>query len=192
MRHIVFATNNKHKLMEVQKMLGERFRLQTLDEIGFVDEIPEDYATLEENASQKAWHIHNIFKTDCFADDTGLEVEALGGAPGVYSARYAGEQKNPSDNIVKLLNELKGKSNRAAQFRTVMSLILNGKEYRFEGIVRGKIIDELKGTAGFGYDPVFLPDGYSQTFAQMDLPVKNRISHRGIALQKLTDFLLTL
>ena len=173
-------------------MLGDRFQLQTLNDIGFTDEIPEDYDTLEENASQKAWHIYNRFNTDCFADDTGLEVDALDGAPGVFSARFAGEQKNSSDNIVKLLSKLKGKTNRSAQFRTVMAVILKGSEYRFEGIVRGKIIDHLRGDSGFGYDPIFIPEGYGLTFAEMELELKNTISHRGQAIRKLTEFLLSI
>jgi XTP/dITP diphosphohydrolase len=190
MRNIVFATNNKHKLFEVQNILGSTFSLKSLADIGFDEDIPEDFDTLDQNASQKAWHIYNRFKIDCFADDTGLEVDALGGEPGVYSARYAGEQKNPHDNILKLLSNLKGKSNRGAQFRTVVALIINGVEYRFEGIVRGKIIDKLLGEEGFGYDPIFVPDGYTQTFAEMDLNLKNRISHRGLAIAQLANFLL--
>jgi XTP/dITP diphosphohydrolase len=190
MRNIVFATNNKHKLFEVQNILGSTFSLKSLADIGFDEDIPEDFDTLDQNASQKAWHIYNRYKIDCFADDTGLEVDALGGEPGVYSARYAGEQKKPYDNILKLLRNLKDKSNRGAQFRTVVALIINGVEYRFEGIVRGKIIDKLLGEEGFGYDPIFVPDGYTQTFAEMDLNLKNRISHRGLAIAQLANFLL--
>lgn len=192
MQNIVFATNNQHKLLEVQGLLGDKFSLQTLSDIGFTDEIPEDYDTLEENASQKAWHIYNLYNTSCFADDTGLEVDALNGAPGVFSARFAGEHKSSSDNIVKLLSELKGKTNRSAHFRTVVALIIKGNEYRFEGIVRGTIIDHLRGDSGFGYDPIFIPEGYALTFAEMDLSLKNNISHRGQAIQKLTDFLKSL
>lgn len=190
MRNIVFATNNKHKLFEVQNILGSTFSLKSLTDIGFDEDIPEDFDTLDQNASQKAWHIYNRFMMDCFADDTGLEVDALGGEPGVYSARYAGEQKNPHDNIIKLLRELEGISNRGAQFRTVVALIIDGEEHRFEGIVRGKIIDKLLGSEGFGYDPIFVPDGYNQTFAEMDLNIKNRISHRGLAIAQLANFLL--
>jgi XTP/dITP diphosphohydrolase len=188
-RELVFATNNTHKLLEVQHLLGDSFRLLSLQDISFDEEIPEDFDTLEENASQKAWHIYNISKRNCFADDTGLEVEALNGKPGVYSARYAGETKNPKANIKKLIGELQGIENRKARFRTVVALILDGKEYLFEGIVNGKIIDEERGTDGFGYDPVFMPDGYSSTFAEMDLDQKNRISHRSIAVSLLVDFL---
>lgn len=189
MRKIVFATNNKHKLFEVQQILGTKYSIKSLKDIGFTEDIPEDFQTLEENASQKAWHIYNKFKIDCFADDTGLEVNTLNGEPGVLSARYAGEQKSSHDNIMKLLEQLKNKPNRDAQFRTVIALIASGKEYRFEGIVRGSIIQHLKGTDGFGYDPVFLPKGYQETFAEMDIELKNRISHRGLAMSKLVDFL---
>jgi XTP/dITP diphosphohydrolase len=192
MHNIIFATNNRHKLIEVQNILGNSFNLKSLEDIGFLDEIPEDFSTLEQNASQKAWHIYNRYKTDCFADDTGLEVESLNGQPGVFSARYAGDHKNPEDNIIKLLGELHDKPNRKAQFRTIISFILDGKEHRFEGIVMGKIVEHLRGNQGFGYDPVFVPDGYTQTFAEMDLSLKNRISHRGLAIKKLTDFLLSL
>ncbi|MDX9769692.1 MAG: non-canonical purine NTP diphosphatase [Tenuifilaceae bacterium] len=190
MHTIVFATNNKHKLLEVQQILGNTFHLKSLVDIGFTEDIPEDFDTLEQNASQKAWYLYNRFGVDCFADDTGLEVDALDGKPGVYSARYAGEQRNSQDNIVKLLADLKGISNRKAQFRTVISLIISGEEHQFQGVVRGSIIDELKGSDGFGYDPIFVPEGYNLTFAEMELDLKNRISHRGLATQKLVAFLL--
>lgn len=189
MRNVVFATNNGHKLKEVQQIVGDSINLKSLADIGFADDIPEDYETLEENASQKAWHIYNQYSIDCFADDTGLEVEALGGRPGVFSARYAGEQRNSHDNIVKLLADLEGVPNRQAQFRTVIALIINGKEHRFEGVVKGAIIDILKGDDGFGYDPIFMPIGYAQTFAQMDIALKNSISHRGLAVNELAKFL---
>ncbi|PKP39828.1 MAG: non-canonical purine NTP pyrophosphatase [Bacteroidetes bacterium HGW-Bacteroidetes-15] len=189
---IVFATNNDHKLKEVQHIIGNSFHLLSLKEINFFDDIDEDFNTLEENASQKAWFIYNKFKINCFADDTGLEVDALNGEPGVFSARYAGAQKNSKDNITKLLQNLKGEQNRGAQFRTVVSLILNGEEHRFEGIVRGTIIDIPRGMDGFGYDPIFIPKGYSQTFAEMDLSLKNLISHRGLAIEKLSAFLNSL
>ncbi len=189
MRNVVFATNNGHKLKEVQQIVGDSINLKSLADIGFTDDIPEDYETLEENASQKAWHIYNQYSIDCFADDTGLEVEALGGRPGVFSARYAGEQRNSHDNIVKLLADLEGVPNRQAQFRTVIALIINGKEHRFEGVVKGTIIDILKGDDGFGYDPIFMPNGYAQTFAQMDIALKNSISHRGLAVNELAKFL---
>jgi XTP/dITP diphosphohydrolase len=185
---LVFATNNHHKLSEVQQILGNSIELLTLSDIGFTDEIPEDFNTLEENASQKAWHIYNKYKMNCFADDTGLEVNALNGEPGVRSARYAG--KTPSDNIEKLLRKLKGVSNRKAQFRTVISLIVDGIEYQFQGIVEGEIIEEFRGSLGFGYDPLFIPYGYTETFAQMAPKLKNEISHRGVAIKKLTKFLI--
>ena len=186
---LVFATNNQHKLKEVQALLGNHFRLLSLIDIGFDEEIPEDFDTLQDNALQKARYINSRFGYNCFADDTGLEVDALNGEPGVYSARYAGEAKNPHDNIVKLLNNLIGVKNRHAQFRTVIALILHGSEYLFEGKVEGEIIEEGRGGDGFGYDPIFLPEGYNQTFAEMPLDVKNQISHRGRAVVKLVDFL---
>lgn len=154
-----------------------------------VEEIPEDYDTLEENASQKAWHIYNKTKLNCFADDTGLEVDALNGRPGVFSARYAGDGKNPKDNITKLLKELQGVNKRNARFRTVISLIIDGTEYSFEGIVNGVIDETERGVDGFGYDPIFQPNGFALTFAEMDLSQKNLISHRAIAVNQLVDFL---
>ncbi|MHC1703211.1 MAG: non-canonical purine NTP diphosphatase [Tenuifilaceae bacterium] len=188
-RELVFATNNPHKLSEVQHLLGDKFHLLSLSDLNFYEEIPEDYDTLEMNASQKAWYIYERFNKDCFADDTGLEVEALGGNPGVYSARYAGEEKNPEANIKKLLIELKDSKNRKARFRTVVSLIIEGQEYKFEGIVNGHIIEDERGAKGFGYDPVFMPDGFNQTFAEMDLGIKNTISHRARAISALAQFL---
>jgi len=188
---IVFATNNLHKLKEVQHKLGEGFKLITPNDLGLFDDIPEDHDTLEENALQKARYIFERFQVDCFADDTGLEVDALNGDPGVYSARYAGAQKNSLDNIQKLLLNLKNINNRSAQFRTVISLIYKGVEHRFEGIVRGRIIDTPRGREGFGYDPIFVPHGFMQTFAEMDLTAKNAISHRAIAIDKLASFLLS-
>lgn len=188
-RDLVFATNNLHKLLEVQHLLGNSFRLLSLNEIGITEEIPEDYDTLEQNALQKAWYIFNKTNRNCFADDTGLEVDVLDGRPGVYSARYAGESKNPKNNITKLLGELKDKTNRRARFRTVVALIIDGNEHLFEGIVNGQIVVEERGADGFGYDPVFLPDGYSLTFAEMELDQKNLISHRAKAINKLVDFL---
>ncbi|MDD2195736.1 MAG: non-canonical purine NTP diphosphatase [Bacteroidales bacterium] len=186
---IVFATNNLHKLSEVQHILGNHFLLLSLNDIGFNHDIPEDHDTLEENASQKVRFIHNRFSVNCFADDTGLEVDALGGSPGVHSARYAGDHKSTKDNVRKLLADLKGESNRKAQFRTVISLIIDGTEKQFEGIIRGQIIDDLRGENGFGYDPIFVPEGYSKTFAELNLSIKNRISHRAIAIQKLVSYL---
>lgn len=192
LRELVFATNNPHKLSEVQHLLGNSFHLLSLKDINFNDEIPEDYDTLEENALQKAQHIYTITKQNCFADDTGLEVEALNGRPGVYSARYAGESKDPKANIQKLLFELKDLENRKARFRTVIALIIDGKEHFFEGIVDGRIIEIERGVDGFGYDPVFLPDGYSSTFAEMNLSQKNKISHRARAMESLVNFLRSL
>ncbi|HOP05106.1 MAG TPA: non-canonical purine NTP diphosphatase [Tenuifilaceae bacterium] len=190
-RELVFATNNQHKLYEVGQILKNTYQLKSLNDLGFIDEIPEDFSTLHENALQKAWFVSNKFGVNCFADDTGLEVEALNGEPGVHSARYAGEERDPAQNIVKLLQELKGVASRKAQFRTIIALIWDGKEYLFEGTVTGQIIDEFRGHDGFGYDPIFLPDGYSQTFAEMELSLKNSISHRGKAIRLLTDFLLS-
>lgn len=186
---LVFATNNVHKLKEVQAILGNAFQLLSLHDIEFIAEIPEDYETLEENAMQKARYVFSRTGYSCFADDTGLEVEALNGEPGVYSARYAGEDKKSTENIKKLLMKLNGVENRNARFRTVIALTLSGKDYLFEGTVNGKIIDSPNGFDGFGYDPVFIPDGYNQTFAQMPLELKNSISHRGMAISKLVDFL---
>ena len=189
MKTLVFATNNLHKLEEVRDILGGSFRIASLKEIGCTDDIPETADTLEGNALQKARYVKEKFGYDCFADDTGLEVEALGGAPGVFSARYAGPGHDSEANMQKLLKELEGKTNRQAQFRTVVALILEGREYTFEGIVRGTILTERRGTAGFGYDPVFVPEGYAETFAEMGSEEKNRISHRARAVQKLADFL---
>ena len=193
---LIFATNNKHKLVEIQQLIGENIKIYSLDESGFKGEIPEEYETLEENASQKVWYIHKQLKRNCFADDTGLEVEALGGGPGVYSARYSriGDSKYSDldiveGNICKLLDNLKKTKNRQARFRTVIALVLDGKEYQFEGIVNGTILKEKVGFEGFGYDPVFLPDGYSKSFAQMNLNEKNKISHRSLAIKKLAGFL---
>ena len=178
MKTLVFATNNLHKLEEVRDILGGSFRIASLKEIGCIDDIPETADTLEGNALQKARYVKDKFGYDCFADDTGLEVEALGGAPGVFSARYAGLGHDSEANMRKLLKELEGKTNRQAQFRTVVALLLEGREYTFEGIVRGTILTERRGTAGFGYDPVFVPEGYAETFAEMGSEEKNRISHR--------------
>lgn len=189
MRTLVFATNNKHKLDEVRKITSGQVEIVSLSDIQCHDEIPETADTLEGNALQKARYIHTHFQTDCFADDTGLEVEALNGAPGVYSARYAGPGHDSEANMRKLLADLEGESNRKARFRTVIALILDGKEYLFEGIVNGRIIEEKKGSAGFGYDPIFVPDGYNQTFAELGDDIKNRISHRAMATHKLAEFL---
>ena len=191
MKKIVFATNNKHKLEEIREILKDRFEIISLKEIGFTGDIPETGKTLRENASQKSHYIYERYGIDCFADDTGLEVEALNGEPGVYSARYAGENCTYEDNVNKLLKELGNEQNRKASFKTVISLILDDKEYLFEGKVDGVITKEKHGDGGFGYDPVFLPDGYEQTFAEMPLELKNKISHRGRATAKLVKFLET-
>lgn len=186
---IVFATNNKHKLQEVKHIIGERFNIISLKELQCFDDIPETENTLEGNALLKARYIHQRFNCNCFADDTGLEIEALDGKPGVFSARYAGEHCSFEDNINKILAELEGKTNRNAIFRTVIALIINDKEYLFEGNIKGKIIDSKKGISGFGYDPVFIPDGYSETFAEMGNDLKNTISHRALATKQLNEFL---
>lgn len=186
---IVFATNNKHKLEEIRHLAGKQIKIASLKDIGCFEDIPETGNTLEKNALQKANYIHNKYNMDCFADDTGLEIEALENRPGVYSARYAGPEQDSLENISKVLEEMQGKSSRKARFRTVIALILDNKNYFFEGIVNGSIIKENRGTEGFGYDPVFLPDGYEQTFAEMCLEEKNKISHRARATRKLIGFL---
>lgn len=188
MSPLVFATNNKHKLEEVQALLGNIFKLKTLEEIGCFDDIPETGHTFTENASQKSHYILEHFHMDCFADDSGLEVDGLNGEPGVYSARYSGS-RDPETNLRLVLERLEGKTNRKARFRCVISLILAGKEHFFEGTVEGAITSERSGFAGFGYDPIFMPDGYSITFAEMAPEEKNAISHRGKAIAKLVEFL---
>ncbi len=189
---LVFATNNLNKLEEVQALLPDSVELLSLTDIQCFDEIPETATTLEGNAMLKAYFVTQNFKMNCFADDTGLEVESLGGEPGVFSARYAGDEANSEKNIVKLLFHLKDKTNRKAQFKTVIALNLEGKQYLFEGICKGKIISEKRGNKGFGYDPIFIPDGFTKTFAEMNLDEKGKISHRGKAIQKLTQFLTNL
>lgn len=186
---IVFATNNAHKLSEVKAVLGDGFELVTLREVGITEDIPETGATLEENASQKAHYVYDRTGLDCFADDTGLEVEALDGRPGVRSARYAGEGHDFKANNRKLIAELEGKENRSARFRTVISLIRGGVEQQVEGIVRGVIATEESGTEGFGYDPLFIPEGSNVTFAEMSAEAKNAISHRGRAVAALVKIL---
>lgn len=186
---IVFATNNLNKLKEIQNILQDDIQLVSLDELGCADDIPEEQNTLEGNASQKAWYIYNKFGLNCFADDTGLEVAALNNEPGVYSARYAGEQKSAEDNMNKLLDELNGVENRTACFRTVISLIIDGKESLFEGRIDGEILHKRQGNEGFGYDPIFKPKGYNTSFAEMAIKDKNMISHRGKATMKLIKFL---
>lgn len=189
-RKLVFATNNAHKLEEVAAILGDQVELLSLNDIGCQADIPETAETLEGNALLKSSYIYKNYHLDCFADDTGLEVETLNGAPGVYSARYAGgEGHDAQANMLKLLHELDGKENRKAQFRTAISLILDGKEYLFEGVIKGEIIKEKRGDSGFGYDPVFMPEGYDRTFAELGNDIKNQISHRALAVQKLCEFL---
>lgn len=193
---LIFATNNLHKLEEIRALLDDRIKLLGLKDLDVVEEIPEDHNTLEENASQKAWYIYNKYERNCFADDTGLEVMALEGAPGVFSARYSRighptfpEMEPAAGNIRKLLLEMEGQTFREAQFRTVIALVLEGTEYRFEGVVKGEITGHSSGVKGFGYDPVFRPEGFNETFAEMDLSLKNSISHRARAVQRLVEFL---
>lgn len=188
-RKLVFVTNNAHKLEEISSILGGKMELLSLKDIQCTADIPETADTLEGNAIQKAEYIHRHYGLDCFADDTGLEVEVLDGAPGVYSARYAGEGHDSEANMQKLLHELEGKDNRKAQFRTAICLIMDGQEYLFEGIVKGEIIKEKRGGAGFGYDPIFVPEGYDLTFAELGNDIKNTISHRARAVEKLCTFL---
>ena len=192
MKKIVFATNNQHKLDEVKKITEGLTEIVSLSEINCFDDIPETADTLEGNALQKARYVKEKFGFDCFADDTGLEVEALDNAPGVYSARYAGPDHNSESNMKLLLKNMEGVTNRNARFRTVIALLMDGKEYLFDGIVEGVIIDEKRGNSGFGYDPVFVPNGYNETFAQLGSDIKNNISHRAKAVLKLHDFLTKL
>ena len=189
MEKLVFATNNKHKLPEVRAILGNQFEILSLNEINCKDEIPETANTLEGNAEQKALWVLEKYGYDCFADDTGLEIEALDGRPGVFSARYAGENCSFEDNNKKVLLELEDKENRNAKFRTVICLKLNGETHFFSGEVKGKIIKKNRGNTGFGYDPIFVPEAYDKTFAELGDDVKNTISHRYRATKKLVDFL---
>lgn len=186
---LIFATNNANKALEIQHLIGNNYIIQTLKDIGCTEDIEETGLTLKENASIKSHYVANHFNVSCFADDTGLVVDALNGKPGVFSARYAGAQKNDNDNMQLLLQNLEGKENRSARFLTVISLLLNETEYFFEGELRGTIITEKRGTNGFGYDPVFMPDGYNNTLAELSLAEKNRISHRAKAFNKLRAFL---
>ncbi len=186
---ILFATNNAHKLREVREIAGNDFQVLSLADVNLDTEIPETRDTLEGNATQKARFVYDITGLNCFADDTGLEIEALDGRPGVYSARYAGEGCSFDDNVQKILDELEGIENRKACFRCVVCLILNGKEYLFEGRIPGRITEERQGDGGFGYDPVFLPDGHIMTFSEMQAYLKNGISHRGVAVSKMFRFL---
>lgn len=191
-KKLVFATNNLHKLQEITKIAGKDFEIVSLSDINCHDDIPETADTLEGNALQKAHYIKEQYGYDCFADDTGLEVEALDNAPGVYSARYAGPGHDAEANMNKLLSEMQEKKNRKARFRTVIALVLDEKEYLFDGIIKGNIIEEKKGSAGFGYDPIFMPKGYTQTFAELGDEIKNNISHRALAVNKLVSFLSNL
>lgn len=190
MKTLVFATHNQHKLIEISAMISDKFELKSLNDINCFEEIPEEKDTLEGNALDKARFVFEKYGLNCFADDTGLEIDALNGRPGVYSARYAGESKDSHANMNKVLAEMEGISNRKARFRTVIALIIDGKEFLLEGIVNGNIIEHKRGSSGFGYDPIFIPDCYNSTFAEMDLKEKNKISHRAIATQKLIEFLL--
>lgn len=190
MKKIVFATSNKHKLQEVRAILGSSFQIVGLQDIGCFEDIPETGDTLEENAFQKAKYVSEKFGLDCFADDTGLEIEALNGAPGVYSARFAGEECNAQNNMEKVLTSLQDENNRKACFRTVIALIQNGKLSCFEGKIEGRIAEKQSGEAGFGYDPIFIPVGYEKSFAELSPEEKNKISHRALAVQKLADYLL--
>lgn len=185
---LILASNNAHKVIEIQHFIGDKYEILTLDQLGFVGEIEESGTTLSENSLIKAEFIYQIYGKNCLADDSGLEVFSINGEPGVYSARYAGIQRNHNDNMDLLLKNLAGKQDRTAQFRTVITLILDGKISQFEGIVKGKIISEKAGNQGFGYDPIFIPEGYDRTFAEMTLGEKNNLSHRTRALQKMVDF----
>lgn len=187
---ICLATNNRHKIDEIKPLLASRFELLSLKEIGCEVELPENQDTLQGNALEKAEYVWKNFGVSCISDDTGLEVDALGGAPGVYSARYAGAARRDADNVQLLLKNLKGETNRKAQFRTVISLIMNGNVHYFEGVCKGTIAIEPQGTEGFGYDPVFIPEGHSRSFALMGLAEKNTMSHRARATHKLIDFLV--
>jgi XTP/dITP diphosphohydrolase len=189
MQQLVFATNNAHKLEEVAAKINGKIKLLSLTDIGCVDDIDETGTTFRENASLKSKFIYDKYHVNCFGDDSGLEIEALNGEPGVYSARYAGEHGNHAANIDKVLTSMKGVTNRKANFRTVISLMWNGDEHFFEGVINGTIRNDRSGTAGFGYDPIFQPDGYDKTFAEMSLAEKNKISHRAIAMADLLDFL---
>jgi XTP/dITP diphosphohydrolase len=186
---LVFASNNKNKIKEIQLLLPQSIQILSLEDIGCLEDIPETADTIQDNAILKANYVTQNYGYNCFADDTGLEVDALNGVPGVYSARYAGEQRDANDNMDKLLANLEGKTNRKANFKTVICLNLDGKQQLFTGIINGKIIEEKIGTNGFGYDPIFIADGYSKTFAELTLEEKSPISHRGLAVKQLVDFL---
>ena len=190
---LVFATNNQNKVNEIKSLLGEGIEIVSLKGIGCNEELPETKETLEGNALQKARYVFEKYHVNCFSEDTGLEIDALNGEPGVYTARYAGEERDSNANMAKAIENLKGKTNRGAQFKTVIALVIDGKEYTFEGIARGTISHQKMGTEGFGYDPIFIPEGYTKTFAELGDTVKNKISHRALATQKfLTELLTTL
>lgn len=189
---LVFATANQNKAKEIQSLMPDSIEILSLNDINCLEEIPETQATIEGNASQKAFYVYEKYHHNCFADDTGLEIEVLNEQPGVLSARYAGEAKNANDNMNKVLLEMKGISNRKALFKTIISLVINGKELQFEGVVNGTILTEKRGGSGFGYDPIFLPEGSSKSFAEMELSEKNLISHRARAVNKLVEYLKTL
>lgn len=191
MTSIVFATQNPNKVREIQQMLPDNFQIRSLADIGCTEDVPETQDTIEGNAIQKAEYVYKNYQVNCFAEDTGLEVEALDGAPGVYTARYAGPKRDPNDNMDLLLKNLADQPNRNARFKTVIALILDGQIHTFTGIVNGEIAQQRSGTDGFGYDPIFLPEGQNQTFAEMDKDSKNAISHRGRALAQLLDFFTT-
>ena len=186
---LIFATHNSNKAFEIQKLLHKDFQVLSLDDIDFQEEIPENEPTIEANSAFKAQFIFNKFNLNCFADDTGLEIEALNGKPGVHSARYAGEERNSDANMNRVLDELSGIENRNARFKTVITLIINGDQHIFEGIVNGQIISEKRGTNGFGYDPIFIPENETRTFAEIELTEKNKFSHRARALEKMIEFL---
>jgi XTP/dITP diphosphohydrolase len=187
--NLIFATHNNNKAIEIQELIGDKFAILSLQDINCFEDIPEEQNTILGNAQQKAQYVFEKYQQNVFADDTGLEIEALNGAPGVYSARFAGEEKNPEKNMAKVLQMLDNETNRNAQFKTVICLILNKKKYFFEGIIQGTIIEEKRGNLGFGYDPIFVPNGYNKTFAEMTLAEKSEISHRAIAVNKMIEFL---
>ena len=189
---LVFATANQNKAKEIQSLMPDSIEILSLNDINCSEEIPETQATIEGNASQKAFYVFEKYHQNCFADDTGLEIEALNGQPGVLSARYAGEAKNANDNMDKILSEMEGIGNRKARFKTVISLVISGKELQFEGVVNGTILNEKRGNSGFGYDPIFLPDGSTKSFAEMELPEKNKTSHRAKAIDKLATYINSL
>jgi XTP/dITP diphosphohydrolase len=186
---LVFASNNKHKLEEISHIAGTSFQIISLQELGCTDEIPETQPTIEGNARQKARYIFDKYNVNCFADDTGLEIDALNGEPGVYSARFAGVGCSFDDNMDKTLSLMKGKTDRKAKFRTVIALIINGKEYLFDGFVNGVILEEKHGEKGFGYDAIFMPEGYTESFAEMSAEIKNNLSHRSMAARSMMKFI---